>query len=218
MSFPKKSNSNWIHGGGKIFEAANGLDTFLKTLEKDFFASVKVKCKFNNVENRADLILDLYLNFGIVDCLRHFNQGNWGDPSFSKESSENITVSLTHALEHLNAQNSHNIDIQEMSFHFKETSIVITRLYHQSIPEQIGNILYKLGGHFVYFTKGLTEMPYEIFVPVFEDRVFGKVPEQKQANYFDYWGLYFDDPQQHKVMIYSLEKRKLEEEDLFLFE
>lgn len=217
MSFPNKPN-NWINGGRKIFEAANGLDTFLKILERDFFASVKVKCKYNNVENRADLILDLYLNFGIVDCLRHFNQGNWGDDSFSKESSENITASLTSALEHLNVQNSHNIDILEMSFHFKETSIVVTRLYHQSIAEQIGKVLYKIGCHFVYFTKGLTEMPYEIFVPVFEDTMFGKAPEQQQSGYFDYWGLYFDEAQQHKAMIYSLEKRKLQEEDLFLFE
>ncbi|MEO2052859.1 MAG: hypothetical protein ABGX00_13965 [Allomuricauda sp.] len=217
MSFPNKPN-NWIKGGGRTFEAANGLDTFLKTLEKEFFASVKVKCKYNNVENRADLILDLYLNFGIVDCLRHFNKGNWSDPTFSKESSENITVALTNAVEYLNAQNSHHIDILEMSFHFKETSIVVSRLYQKSIPEQIGDILYQIGHHFVYFTKGLTEMPYEIFVPVFEDTMFGKAPEQQQSGYFDYWGLYFDEAQQHKAMIYSLEKRKLQEEDLFLFE
>lgn len=217
MSFPKKPN-NYISGNERIFEAANGLDTFLKTLEKEFFASVKVKCKYNNVENRADLILDLYLNFGIVDCLRHFNQGNWSDPTFSKDSSENITVAMSGALEQLNAQNSHSIDIQEMSFHFKETSIVVTRLYQQSIPDQIGDILYQIGNHFVYFTKGLTEMPYEIFVPVFEDTMFEKAPEQKQSGYFSFWGLYFDESQQHRAMIYSLEKRKLQEEDLFLFE
>ena len=93
---------------------------------------------------------------------------------------------------------------------------MVSRLYQKSIPEQIGDILYQIGHHFVYFTKGLTEMPYEIFVPVFEDTMFGKAPEQQQSGYFDYWGLYFDEAQQHKAMIYSLEKRKLQEEDLFL--
>lgn len=218
MSFPNKSNRNLIGGNSKIYEGANGLDTFLKTVEKDFFASVQVKCKYDNLENRAGLILDLYFNIGMVDCLRHFNQGDWGDDPFSNESRNNITHSLSNALKKLNAQNSHDIDILEMSFHFQETSIVISRLSDRSIPKQIGKILSKIGEHFVYFTKGLTVMPYEIFVPVFEDNLLKSNPSRKQTGYFDYWGLYFDEDLQHNAMIYSLQRRKLQEEDLFLFE
>ena len=40
----------------------------------------------------------------------------------------------------------------------------------------------------------------------------------KQNSYFDYWGLYFDKELRHQAMIYNLHKKKLEEEDLSLFE
>ncbi len=88
-----------------------------------------------------------------------------------------------------------------------------------SIPKQLGPIISRVSQHFVYFTKGLTEMPYEIFVPVFEDTSLDN-PRSKtcQSGYFDYWGLYFENQSQHEAMIYSLNNKKLEKEDLFLFE
>ncbi|WP_228235804.1 hypothetical protein [Allomuricauda sp. M10] len=218
MSFPRKTNSN-RNSGAKVFEAANGLDDFLKTLEKDFFASAKVQCKFNHAENRADLILDLHLNFGLIDCLRHFNNGDWGGVTFSEESQSTMSSSVEVALKKLNSQNNHSLDILELSLHFAETSIIISRLYEHSIVKQLGPIISGIGQHFVYFTKGLTEMPYEIFVPVFEDTTLEN-PRTKTAQYgyFDYWGLYFENQSQHEAMIYSLNSKKLEKEDLFLFE
>jgi len=219
MSFPKKSNNNHHQSGPKIFEAANGLDEFLKTLERHFFARVGLQCKYNNVENRANLIIDLHLNFGLAEFLRHFNNGDWSGTVISKDSQITISSHIERALEKLNAQNSHSLDISEISLHFQETSIIISRLYKNSIPKQLGNIISKIGQHFVYFTKGLTEMPYEIYVPVFEDISLDITEVQSsQSSYFDYWGLYFDDEQQHQVMIYSLAKKKLYKEDLFLFE
>lgn len=219
MSFPRKSNNSYQHSGAKIFEAANGLDDFLKTLEKDFYANAKVQCKYDRAENRADLIIDLYLNFGLMDCLRHFNNGDWGGFTFMEESKVSMSSSITHALKKLNDQNSHAVDISEMSFHLQETSIIISRLYKNSISEQIGNIISEIGRHFVYFTKGLTEMPYEVFVPVFEDNTLNTSESNNNKNsYFDYWGLYFDKELRHQAMIYNLHKKKLEEEDLFLFE
>ncbi|MEC7263287.1 MAG: hypothetical protein VXW38_06075 [Bacteroidota bacterium] len=218
MSLPKKNNGN-RSGGAKVFEAANGLDDFLKTLEKDFFATAKVQCKFSQPENRADLIIDLYLNFGLIDCLRHFNNGDWGGVTFSEESQSTMSSSVEVALKKLNSLNNHSLDILELSLHFAETSIIISRLHEHSIAKQLGPIISSIGQHFVYFTKGLTEMPYEIFVPVFEDTTLEN-PRSKttQYGYFDYWGLYFENQSQHEAMIYSLNSKKLEKEDLFLFE
>ncbi|WP_420602018.1 hypothetical protein [Flagellimonas sp.] len=88
------------------------------------------------------------------------------------------------------------------NFHyiFKDTSLIITRIYDHSIPAQLEDIISKASEHFVYFTKGLTEMPYEIFVPVFEDNTQNTTEISKnQSTYFDYWGLYFDDEVQHDV-------------------
>ena len=105
----------------------------------------------------------------------------------------------------------------------EDTSIIISRLFKHSITEQASDILTAVGKHFVYFTKGLTEMPYEIFVPVFEDTATvgtsGSTQEEDSPiNYFDYWGLYFDRGDGQEAYIYSLHQKKLYEESIFLFE
>ncbi|MBO0324177.1 hypothetical protein J0X14_17845 [Muricauda sp. CAU 1633] len=219
MSSRRKNDPNFHFSGAKIFEAVNGVDEFIKTLEREFFAEAKMQCHFNSAHNKAELILDLNFNFGLTEILRHFNGGDWGNFSYPQESQIQMSSSFTKALEKLNAQNSHSLDIVEASFHYKDTSIVVSRTSEFSIPKQTGAILAKISEHFVYFTKGLTEMPYEVFVPVYEgnaQNVFE--PKKSQSSYFDYWGLYFEDKVHHRVMIYSLNDKELCHEDLFLLE
>lgn len=219
MSSQRKNNPNFNFSGAKIFEAVNGVDEFLKTLEREFFAEAKIQCNFNSAHNKADLILDLNFNFGLTEILRHFNGGNWGNFAYPQESQAHMSSCFTKALEKLNAQNSHSLDIIEASFHYKDTSIVISRTSEFSIPKQIGAILSKISEHFVYFTKGLTEMPYEVFVPVYEGKAQNVFePKKNQSSYFDFWGLYFEDNIHHRVMIYSLQNKELCHEDLFLLE
>lgn len=220
MSSSNKPNSNHKNNGPKTYEATDGLDDFLLVLEKYFFATAKVKFKHDSQNNRTDLVIDLYHNFGIGECIRHFNNGDWGNYDFAEESRSNISKSLKKALENLNKKSSYPTDIMELSLHFKDTSIIIAKLYKNGIPEQASKILTAIGKHFIYFTKGLTEMPYEIFVPVFEDTsVPSNTTEMNtKCGYFDYWGLYFDKRQEHEALIYSLHKKKLYDESIFLLE
>ena len=219
MSSQHENNANFRYGGAKVFEAVNGVDEFLKVLERVFFAEAKMQCNFNSADNKAELILDLNFNFGLTEMLRHFNEGDWGGFIYPVESQTNMSSYFTKALEKLNAQNSHTMDIVEASFHYSDTSIVISRTSDFSIPEQIGAILSKICEHFVYFTKGLTEMPYEVFVPVYEGKAHNVFePKKSHSSYFDYWGLYFEDSTHHRVMVYSLNDKQLCHEDLFLLE
>ncbi|WP_421809560.1 hypothetical protein [Flagellimonas sp.] len=218
MSFPKKTNLNFHLGGSRVYEVANGLDEFLKVLERDFFAEAKVQCNFDAETKKTDLVLGIHLNFGITESLHYLNKGSWGGMTFTEHNTL-ASSSFKDALLRLNQQNSYSIDIAEISFHFRDTSVIVSRLYDQSIPQQLGDILLMISEHFVYLTKGLTEMPYEIFVPVFEDKAQkAGEPLQKLNDYFDFWGLYFEDEKQHQVMVYSLEERKLNQDDLFLLE
>lgn len=217
MSLPRKNNTDHQQSGAKVFEAANGLDEFLKTIEKDFFAEAKIHFKYDRESKKSDVVLDLNFNFGITEGLHFFANGTWGGMKFP-EKDDKISSSFERSFMELNSKNNFLLDIAETSLHFKDTSIIISRVYPHSVPEQIGNILLKASEHFVYYTKGLTEMPYEIFVPVYEygaPDAFG--PKKGKSSYFDYWGLYFED-ESHQVMIYSLAKRKFYEVDLFLFE
>ena len=192
------------------------MDDFVKALEKDFFANVRVKCQHHADKEKTSLIFDLYCNFGLTETLHNFNNGNWGGFAVDKKDAD-ITSSFDAAFHNLSAANNNEIDIAEISLHIRDTSIIIAKVYEYSIPEKLGEIISKVSEHFVYFTKGLTEMPFEIFVPVFEDKM--KNTLELSISYFDYWGLYFEDDRQHDVVIYNLKsKQLLHKEDFFLLD
>ncbi|MEO9513539.1 MAG: hypothetical protein ABJN84_11070 [Flavobacteriaceae bacterium] len=215
MSLEKNSNTNFPLDGINSFVALEGLLDFIKILEKDFFATIKLHWNYHADSEKTDLILELFCNYGLTESLHHFNHGNWGGFSIEK-GNPMVQSSFGKAFQKLCDNNANAIDIAEASFHFKDTSIIVTRIYEHSVPEQLGEVIFKISEHFVHFTKGLTEMPYEIFVPVFED------PTQNvfeiEQNYFDYWGIYFENDTQHNAMVYNLKTKQLSKEDFFLLE
>src|SRR3546814_10744827 len=92
-----------------------------------------------------------------------------------------------------------------------------------SIPMHWDAIISEMGSHFVYFTKGLTEMPFEIYLPVFIGTTNENIPTlltisteetYNQKDYFRYWGLYFES--QEDAVIYDLESKSIIEGDLFM--
>lgn len=218
MPIQRREDQNFSLDGIKTFVAADGLDDFAKALERDFFADVEMQCRYHPDKEKTDLILNLYFNFGLTESLHHFNSGNWGGFAYGSDNT-NKMPSFDAAFHKLSESNNNTIDIAEVSLHFKDTSIIVTRIYDYSIPEQLGEIIFKISEHFVYFTKGLTEMPFEVFVPVFEHHP-QKVcePKQHQKSYFNFWGLYFENDIHHDVMVYALETKKLQKEDFFLLD
>jgi len=219
MAFRNKFNNKYNHLGPKVFEATEGLDDFIKNLERIFFATAKLKCKQDIVNSRLDLVVELQFNFSISDCLHYFYEKDGNGYSISDESSYNISLAVTEALKKLNEKSTYPADILETSLHFTDTSIIISRIQPNSIPEHLGEIFKTIGQHFICFTKGLTEMPYEIFVPVFEDNCIHNKKCEIDTSYYDYWGLYFDKGEaEHEALIYSLDRKKFYKESIFLFE
>ncbi|WP_298790211.1 hypothetical protein [uncultured Allomuricauda sp.] len=218
MPFQKKSDFNFPLDGIKSFILARGLEEFTSALEKVFFAKASVQCRYNTKQFRADLYVELRCNYGLTEGLHYCNTGNWGGFA-QNDSGETALTPFDSSYQNLYDLNKGAIDIAEISLHFNDTSLIVTRIYAQSIPEQLGAIIFKVSENFVYLTKGLTEMPYEIFVPVFED-----VPEPStekenvDLNYYHHWGLYFDDEVNHNAMVYDLKRKKLYNEDFFLLE
>ncbi len=217
MSLKKKRESHFPLNDIKTFVTCQGLDEFLKVLERDFFSEIGAQCRYDVKKERTDLILDIHCNFGLTESLHHFNNGNWG--GISAKESLNSNSRFDEAFQKLCVANNHAIDIAELSIHFRDTSVIISQIQDYSIPEELGSIIFKMSEHFVYFTKGLTEMPYEIFVPVFEDTdQHALEAEGHRGQYYDYWGLYFSDEVNHDVLIYELETKELQKEDFFLLD
>lgn len=189
-------------GFNKNYEI-EGLDSFKKNLEKHFFSKATIR-DFSTDNASVKLIIDLNCNFGMVETLYHFNKGNWGN--FECENS-----SFANSLQLLQSCNDIHIEIEELSIFLKDTSIIINTVYDQSIPEQLENILKEIGNHYVYFTNGLTKIPYEIYVPVFEENIIEdnslvlntNTCNHNKNDFFSFWGLYFYD--EEDAVIYDLE-------------
>ncbi|MEM9001762.1 MAG: hypothetical protein AAGB24_15995 [Bacteroidota bacterium] len=197
-----------------------GLDAFRKKLEKEFFSETTIDCAPNTYGSSTDLIVRLHCNFGLTESLFQLNNGNWG----GFQSDNRHLSPFEKSIRELNAKNDVPIDIMEFTIHFKDTSLVIAKIYPQSIIQRLGTILVTISENFVYFTKGLTEMPFEIFIPVFMEEgitssanmlEIGK-GKNKQRGYLDYWGLYFDSDINEDASIYDVKKKGIIKGDFFL--
>lgn len=192
-----------------------GLDTFKNNLEKDFYSNVNIRNKRLNCDTTG-LIIDLNCNLSLHETLVHFNKGNWGSGYAKLKSSIEIELNSLIGL------NNIKIDIEELSIILKDTSIIINRIYEHSIPHQFENILTALGNHYFYLTKRETEIPFEIYVPVFEDNLLCTdstlVNIQSDNNdindYFSYWGLYFES--EEDAAIYDLKTTSVISGELYM--
>ena len=212
-SFPDNFENN-SSGGFNLDLRLEGIESFRKSLEKFFFSEATVRnCASSNLG--VNLAVELECNLSLVEMLFHFNRGTWGD--FSQSYS-----SFTAVLEKFRTENLVSIDIEELSILFRDTRIIINKIYERSIPEQLESILGEMGKHYVHFSKGLSETPYEIYVPVFEEDCsendfFLRTIEStnhSQKDYFNYWGLYFES--EDDAIIYDLKASHLENGDLYM--
>ncbi|GMN09089.1 hypothetical protein MTsPCn9_04550 [Croceitalea sp. MTPC9] len=199
-----------------------GINQFVSSLEKFFFAEANIKTTFN--ESCPDLSINIGLNcnFGLTESLFHLNSGNWG--GFCKNNSKLEYSGFEQAVTKLQELNSQKIIIEEIAIYFIDTSLFITKIPNQNITDQLCSILGALSENFVHFTKGLTEMPYEIFIPVFEestdktyasDDVYG-VMSKIRTSYFNYWGLYFYSEVNQDSLVYDLKSKNIIDGDFIL--
>lgn len=203
----------------KNLKGLRGIHNFKNHLERDFFANATVREVFT--ENSLDLIIELDCNFGLTESLFYLNNGNWGSFYTSKTEKPKASPFQT-ALFNLSEENQVNVDIAELSINLRDTSIIVTKIYNNSIPDELGNILCSINENFVHFTKGLSEMPYEIFVPVFEEQESepnnlqaGISTKKSKTDYFDFWGLYFESTPDSSI--YDLKNKSIiDESDFFL--
>ncbi|MFS4468185.1 hypothetical protein [Maribacter sp. 2210JD10-5] len=191
----------------KVKENSNihGITGFLRYLEQYYFSEAYINDYVEKKES-IDLAIDIKCPIDLVEMLAHFNKERWG------HNGESISP-LEYALNELTNQNDIFFDIEELTLLLNDTSIVIKRIYKSSIVKQLNNILVEIANHYIFVTKGLTERPFEIFLPVFENRIIKEndsiYPKQATTNhskcsYFNYWGIYLES--QDDALIYDVKK------------
>ncbi len=202
---------------GKVSEknyTVYGLDILTKNLEKNFFADVTIQSSPVS-SSSIDLVINLDCNFTLEETVANLNNNIWGN--FVQRKS-----SLFNSFNLILENNAIDIDIEEFSIFLKDTSIIIKKIYNKSIPEQLEDILNTLSKHHLFFTKGCTESPYEIYIPVFEEEIFveNQLIAQKETqnfdakNYNEFWGIYFES--EEDALIYDLKQTNCIPADLNL--
>ena len=185
----------------------SGLGEFQKSLELNYFSDVILKNK-GDLYPKIDLVLELNCSLNLIDVLGHSNKGLWG-------TNDKAISTMAKSFETLLAQNQDlDIDLQEVSLFLNDTNIVVKRIYENSIPEQFNHIITEIAKQYIHITKGLTEQPEEIFVPVFEDTIpevnstsIGKVEKTPTSlTYKEYWGIYLES--QVDGLIFDVQKNK----------
>lgn len=206
--FIKKSLLN-LHFRQEII----GIEDFLDNIESHYFSSVKLK-NISATSDSIHLVLEINCKLELLEVLSHFNRGRWGNNGKAINP-------LQQCLKLLNSKNTKNIDIEELTISLNDTSIIIKRLSKNSIATQLNFILKEIAGNYVFLTRGVTQRPYEIFMPIFEITSENSCSnDTKQTNvtpksYSDFWGIYLD--QEDEACIYDVKRNEYISRDLELF-
>lgn len=185
-----------------------GLDSFAKNLEKHFFSKVTVR-NLSIIPDQINLVIELTCNLELHETLSHFKKEIWGNFSSKKHS-------FASELLQLKKLNNIAIEVEELSIFLKDTSIIINSIYSQSIPEQLEPIFNQIESSRIHFMKDQNEIPYEIYVPVYEESgieyenttaINTKSSCNPKQDYFSYWGLYFYT--EEDAIVYDLKNQTL---------
>jgi hypothetical protein len=178
------------------------LESFLKSLEQYYFAKVDM-VTYKVKEDQVDLALELNCPLTLLEVLGHFNKKQWGYCGDTMNP-------LQKTLDELFATTHLSVDIAELTLGLQGTQIVIKKVGFQSIPSQFNLIMTTIARHYVHISKGLEELPYELFLPVYEDVFGGDGPSEqpnhaRTSDYFTYWGVYMEsDPE---AQIYDVSRQ-----------
>ena len=198
----------------------NYLNDFKKNIEKCFFAKADISPDFTKSKPYSHLIINLNCNFKLIDCLYHINSGNWG--GFTRKATELQYLDIKKSLQDLNYEDDNNINIEEFIIHFNDTSLFIAKIPGQDILDHLYSILNAISENFIHFTKGLTEVPYEIFVPIFEEPIdaqkdiinFSK--RKIRGSYLEYWGLYFYSEKNYNCLVFDVKNKAIINGDFYI--
>lgn len=202
--------------------SAESLELFIKRLEKEYYANVNVR-GLEYHEDRADLVVELQFNLSLVEFLYHMQKRHLGQ-LIQTETNDLKDVVLYDALITLSESNGFDIDIEELTIFLSDSEITIKRIYEHSIEDQIGNIFKELAEHCMDCTNNQSNMPSEIFIPVFEDKLDEKLKNGKymdsvnsnKRDYFNFWGIYFS--HNDDAVIYDLGMRSIISGDLYMLD
>ena len=220
MSIGRDSMSNNLRLQLENNPRIHGLAKFNSDLEREYYSRVTVR-NINPEINQNNLVIELDCPLRLVELVYQIKAGCCAFDR-SDEKTGQYSSPLEKAYFELSLKNDSEIEIEEFAIFLSDCSIIIKKIYYQSITEQLVNIFEAFTEHLEFLTNTLTEVPFEIYVPVFEEDLLendAKIANVEQNNnerkdYFSYWGLYFEGDED--AVIYELPKKRIINGDLYM--
>lgn len=123
------------------------------------------------------------------------------------------------AYERLREKNK-NVDIEVLRLEFSDSIVAIDSTFPNAIPSVLGDVLQTLAQNYGALTLPSGETPFEIRIPVLEDRseasmggfravleVDEMVSKRAREDYFGFWGLWYD--YSHQFRVFDVKRRVL---------
>lgn len=206
MSNSDKNNSNSSANPRADACLPSIINDLEKFFEKHFFSRATVQQQENS-DSFENLSVVLEFDFGVVQSLNYHSFPLWNEKA-EKRYPCLADCPLYFYVLHLEARYGFPIDIEEISFNCTDTSIVAFRIYEKSLPLQLSGLVTIFSEHLAHFTHGLSDIPYEVFLPVYEDVSEVKPkPPTKAKDYLGYWVLYFEG--EERPLMYNPKSKEL---------
>lgn len=197
MSYKKNNHRKGITYGPSQKNLIVGLEAFRLKVEKEFFCVFNITCS-KGLNECNNFILDLKFNFEMSEGLHFLINRKIGELDFSKNKESNIL--FLNVLSEIATKNNIEIDIQELNLIFNDSTIVIHKIFKQSIFIELHNLVSEIFQNQLLLSRYLEKIPNEIHVPVFEEHTIDsdfdllnlRMKTIKRQDYFAFWGLYFD--------------------------
>ncbi|PCJ94073.1 MAG: hypothetical protein COA50_13025 [Flavobacteriaceae bacterium] len=191
-----------------------GLAVFEQVLEREYFCTANVS-SYPSTDNTLNLVIELDFKFEFIEVINTMSMFKFENEKTDIKKRINLSA-FKKALIALKEKNKHTIDVEELNLYTNECSYIIHKIYPHSIPEQIESILEKIISQHASFPLLFKELPYEVFIPVFDENQLEEVKKGlvEKEDYFKFWGLYFQS--ENDATIYDLAEKKVIKNDLLL--
>lgn len=179
----------------------DGLSDFKKDLDKNYVTLIHQKTDGYGA-GFYELTVEILSNINLKRFIELLGSGIAFD--IIKSTTKDVILKpFINAYKKLK-KNNKDIDIEELKFSFKDSSITVHKIYQNSIFEELEGILLGLSINYTNLYLKSGEKPYQIEIPIFKypDKSYGvkyrshlSVDEPLQNldrnSYYKFWGAYY---------------------------
>lgn len=187
------------------------LEIFRLEIEKYYFSKVLIRVMTKS-DDLIEIGIEAQPNFWLSESIAYFKNSNWLNNQV--DGSHNTFYKFNRSLNKLRKNTPVYIDIAELSIYLLDTSLVIGKVYKNSISENYESVIATLIERMETMVTDNLELPTEIYLPLYNSKSVDIPFCGLNKSYFGFWGLYYDS--EEDAVIYDVSDNTVFKGDLFM--